>query len=206
MNDGRYVPLPEFVNVRQYLDAMANRAILRAAPGAYTGKIPRRVRRLRPAVLAAYELPMGLLGFPGVGWLFAGFPFTASILLLGGPAFTWAVIPAAFTPYGTGPLRNHQPFSFPMNGTRAAALAIPLNFLWFQEERGTAWDKYISRGLDLTEGIGAVVGVNTNLLFPDQVYLITRHTEQPTTYEAVVIWRERKFDRQAPGQGNIIIR
>ena len=29
MNDGRYVPLPEFVNVRQYLDAMANRAILR---------------------------------------------------------------------------------------------------------------------------------------------------------------------------------
>ena len=25
------------------------------------------------------------MGFPGVGWLFAGFPFTASILLLAGP-------------------------------------------------------------------------------------------------------------------------
>jgi uncharacterized radical SAM superfamily Fe-S cluster-containing enzyme len=30
MEDGRYVPLPEFVNVRQYLDAMSNRAIIRS--------------------------------------------------------------------------------------------------------------------------------------------------------------------------------
>jgi len=30
MEDGRYVPLPEFVNVRQYLDAMANRAVIRS--------------------------------------------------------------------------------------------------------------------------------------------------------------------------------
>ena len=29
------------------------------------GRIPKRVRRLRPAALAAYELPMGLLGLPG---------------------------------------------------------------------------------------------------------------------------------------------
>ena len=29
MNDGRYVPLPDFVNVRQYLDAMTNRTIMR---------------------------------------------------------------------------------------------------------------------------------------------------------------------------------
>ncbi|MEZ4464083.1 MAG: hypothetical protein R3F43_06070 [bacterium] len=29
MDDGRYKPLPEFVDIRQYLDAMANRAILR---------------------------------------------------------------------------------------------------------------------------------------------------------------------------------
>ncbi|HEX8650968.1 MAG TPA: hypothetical protein VF708_09000, partial [Pyrinomonadaceae bacterium] len=30
MDDGKYVPLPEFVNVRQYLDAMSNRAIIRS--------------------------------------------------------------------------------------------------------------------------------------------------------------------------------
>src|SRR5581483_6374295 len=84
----------------------AGREALAAAPAAYTGRIPRRVRRRSPAALAGYELPLGLLGFPGVGWLFAGFPFTASILLLAGPALTWAIIPAAFSPYGAGPLRG----------------------------------------------------------------------------------------------------
>jgi hypothetical protein len=33
MNDGRYLPLPDFVDVRQYLDAMANRAIIRTDSG-----------------------------------------------------------------------------------------------------------------------------------------------------------------------------
>ena len=81
------------------------RRAIAAAPGAYTGRIPKRVRRRSPAALAGYELPLGLMGFPGVGWLFAGFPFTASILLCVGPALTWAVIPAAFSPFGNGPLR-----------------------------------------------------------------------------------------------------
>jgi hypothetical protein len=75
-----------------------------SAPEAFTGRIPRRVRGRSPAALAGYELPMALLGFPGIGWLFAGFSFTASVLLLAGPALTWAVIPLAFSPYGEGPL------------------------------------------------------------------------------------------------------
>jgi hypothetical protein len=82
------------------------RSVLAAFPRRYTGKIPVRVRRRSPASVAAYELPMGLLGFPGLGWLFAGFPFTGSILLCAGPAFAWAVLPIAFTPYGEGPLRS----------------------------------------------------------------------------------------------------
>jgi hypothetical protein len=81
------------------------RRAIAALPGTYSGKIPRRVRRRSPAALAGYELPLGLMGFPGVGWLFAGFPFTASILLMAGPALAWAVIPVAFSPYGQGPLR-----------------------------------------------------------------------------------------------------
>jgi hypothetical protein len=83
----------------------AGREAIRTAPARYTGKIPRRVRRRSPAALAGYELPLALMGFPGVGWLFAGFPFAASILLLIGPAAAWAVIPASFSPYG-GPLRE----------------------------------------------------------------------------------------------------
>jgi hypothetical protein len=82
------------------------RASLAAAPQAFAGTIPMRVRRRSPAALAAYELPLGLMGFPGVGWLFAGFPLTASILLMVGPAITWAAIPVAFSPYGDGPLRE----------------------------------------------------------------------------------------------------
>jgi hypothetical protein len=84
----------------------AGREALAATPQVYSGRIPRRVRRRSPAALAAYELPLGLMGFPGVGWLFAGFPLAASILLMVGPALTWAVIPVAFSPYGDGPLRE----------------------------------------------------------------------------------------------------
>jgi hypothetical protein len=77
----------------------------RRAPTAYAGRIPKRVRRRAPAAVAVYEVPMGLLGFPGVGWLFAGFPFAGTILLLVGPAIAWAAIPLASTPFGHGPLR-----------------------------------------------------------------------------------------------------
>ncbi|MGZ8740701.1 MAG: hypothetical protein ACXWZ8_08925, partial [Gaiellaceae bacterium] len=78
---------------------------LRSAPAAYAGRIPKRVSRRPPATVAIYEVPMGLLGFPGVGWLFAGFPLRATILLLVGPAIAWAAIPLAFTPFANGPLR-----------------------------------------------------------------------------------------------------
>jgi hypothetical protein len=97
------------------------RALLRATPGAYTGRIPRRVRRLGPGALAAYELPMGLMGFPGVGWLFAGFPVSALLLLIVGPALTWAVIPLAFSPFAEGPLRSF--------GWRVELVWLPLSAL-----------------------------------------------------------------------------
>ncbi len=106
---------------------------------------------------------------------------------------------------GTGPLRNFQPFSSPMDGSKVAAVMYPLNFLWFQEERGVAWDKYVSRSLDIREGIGVVIGQNFNPQFPDVVHLITRHAEEPTTYKAVLVWRHRRFDRESPGPGFILI-
>ena len=83
----------------------AGREAVRTAPARYSGKIPRRVRRRSPAALAGYELPLALMGFPGVGWLFAGFPLAASILLMVGPATAWAGVPLLFSPYG-GPLRG----------------------------------------------------------------------------------------------------
>ena len=108
---------------------------------------------------------------------------------------------------GTGPMRNYQPYNIPLDGSKVTVAMFPLNFLWFYEERGTIWDRYLARDLDLREGIGAVIGVNTNALFPDQVYIIVSHAPEPTTYKAVFGWRERASDRESPGgQGPIILR
>ena len=82
----------------------ASRSHPRRAPAAYAGRIPKRVRRRPPIAVAAYEVPMGLLGFPGVGWLFAGYPLVGTVLLLVGPAIAWAAIPLASTPFSNGPL------------------------------------------------------------------------------------------------------
>jgi hypothetical protein len=102
------------------------RRALATVPRRYTGRVPRRVRARPPAALAGYELPLAVLGFPGVGWLFAGFPFTASILLLAGPALAWAVIPIAFSPYADGPLRGLgwkvELFYLPLSAVLSAAL------------------------------------------------------------------------------------
>ena len=99
---------------------------------------------------------------------------------------------------GSGPLRYAQPSAPPWDPRKLVAASFPLNFLWFHEERGTVWDKEIARRLDLAEGIGAVVGVNTNPTFSDQVYLIVKHAEQPTTYQAVLVWRQRESERETP--------
>lgn len=98
---------------------------------------------------------------------------------------------------GAGPMRQFLPY-VPVNGSRSAAVKYPLNFLWFHEERGLIWDRYVSRSLDLSEGLGAVVGENFNQAFPDQVYLIVQHGAQPTTYKAVLLWRDPAYNFEAP--------
>ncbi len=102
------------------------------APIAFTGRIPRRVRGRSPAALAGYELPMALMGFPGLGWLFAGFPVTASILLLVGPALTWAVVPLAFSPYGQGPL---SPLGWKVELAWIPAMAVVSTALLYRAQR-----------------------------------------------------------------------
>jgi len=60
----------------------------------------------RPSHLALLELPRSqvllieflaaLFGFPGFGWLFAGYTLTGVLLLYIGPAIAWALIPSLF--------------------------------------------------------------------------------------------------------------
>jgi hypothetical protein len=173
----------------------------------------RRVQPVRESLARAYG---GARVLPDVKWGGGDAIVWDEIVWEGKPGeqSVWLISPSIVNYFqevynvalkGSGPLRNYQPYTVPMDGSRVAAVSIPLNFLWVQEERGTAWDKYVSRTLDLVNGIGAVIGANFNQQFPDQVYLITQHADQPTTYKAVVVWRQRKTDRQAPGQGVIII-
>jgi hypothetical protein len=221
----RVVSMPDtaytsFLLPGEFTDGAAGAGLNRLEAALDSGDFPsgpvlfdRRVQPVRDSISRAYrgtrvlpELTAGGVG--SVVWdeiTWEGNPGEQSV---------WVISPAInnfqevfnFALRGTGPLRNYQPFSSPMDGSKVTAVMYPLNFVWFYEERGTIWDKYVSRSLDLREGIGAIVGQNFNPQFPDVVHLLTRHAEGPTTYKAVIVWRGRKFDRQAPSPGIIIIR
>jgi hypothetical protein len=99
---------------------------------------------------------------------------------------------------GAGAPRQFIPY-VPVNGSRSAVVKYPLNFLWSYEQRGLIWDRYVSKSLDLGDGLGAVVGENFNQAFPDTVYLIVQHAAEPTTYKAVLLWRDPAYNFESPG-------
>jgi hypothetical protein len=124
-----------------------------------------------------------------------------------GEQTVWLITPGARQPQrmlrvalkGAGPVRQFLPYKVTGGSARAAAVTYPLNFLWFHEERGTVWDRYLSAKLDLSNGIAAVIAENFNRTFPDRVYLFVRQGPQPTTYKAMLVWRTRHEDQEAPG-------
>ena len=97
-----------------------------------------------------------------------------------------------------GPAQHFIPYA-PTNGHRLMTVRYPLDFLWFHEERGDLWEKYLSKSVDLSHGIAVVAGANSNPLFPDMARLLVNQGEQPTTYKAVLIWRQAPADFEAPG-------
>ena len=75
-------------------------------PARYAGRIPARVRR-RPLIgLVGIEAGGALMGIPGAGWLEAGRPFAGLTLMCLGSSLAWAVLPLAFSPFGSGPLHS----------------------------------------------------------------------------------------------------
>jgi hypothetical protein len=214
----RVVSIPDtayasFLRPGESADGAAGRGLDRLEAALDRGEFPRgpvlfdrRVQPVRESLARAYG---GARVLPDVTWGGAEAIVWDEIVWEGTPGehSVWLISPTILNYFGevynvalkgSGPLRNYQPFDVPMDRSRVTALSIPINFLWVQEERGTAWARYISKSLDLGHDIGAVIGANVNPQFPDVVYLITQHAEQPTTYKAVVVWRYRKTDRQAP--------
>lgn len=97
----------------------------------------------------------------------------------------------------TGPARHFLPYA-PTNGQRLVTVRYPLEFLVFHEDPGDLWKKYLSTSADLSHGIAVVAGANSNPLFPDVARLLVNQAEQPTTYKAVLIWRQAPTDFEAP--------
>ena len=76
-------------------------------------------------------------------------------------------------------------------------LGIPL--IAFQESRGDVWDKYVAKSLNLRHGIGAVVGVNSNAVLANLVYIIVEQGPTPTTFEVVITWSDSHAQSPAGG-------
>lgn len=72
---------------------------LRQIPARFTGPMPERLQRIPRGYVVAIELVGGLLGWPGLGWLFSGQALPAVFLLLAGPSVAWALLPALSSPF-----------------------------------------------------------------------------------------------------------
>jgi hypothetical protein len=99
---------------------------------------------------------------------------------------------------GARPARLYPPYVFTGGSGRLAVMQMPQPLIAFSETQGNLWDKWVGRGLDLGQGIGAVVGLSPNALNPDLVYLVVQQGDQPTSYRAVISWADPDIDREAP--------
>jgi len=106
---------------------------------------------------------------------------------------------------GRTPLTLYRPYAVSCGKTRVPVMEMPIPLMGFQESRGDIWDKYIAKSLDMTHGVGAVVGQNTQSSFADLVYIIVEQGPTPTTFEVVLTWNDRSFEAPASG-GQILIR
>ena len=123
-----------------------------------------------------------------------------------GEQSVWVVFPDGTRPQelvrmalkGNGPIRHFRPYSTPGGGEKLDALTFPLSFLSTGEEEGSVWQKHIAPRLDLSRGIGVLVG-DQREFSADHAYIIVSHGAEPTTYKAVLAWKRRDLDIESPG-------
>ena len=131
-----------------------------------------------------------------------------------GKRVLWVVEARGFSPLhevhyvglkGTGPIGFSIPFTAPISPQRLKAVGFPTQFLILWDGR-SLWERWISRYLDLSEGIGAVIGVDTNPTVPDKAFLVIEQPAEPKVFKAALAWRKRpdahfpQFD--APTRGS----
>ncbi len=125
-----------------------------------------------------------------------------------GEQSVWVVAPQARRPghlyrvavRGQGPVRHFLPYGATNASYKLPVVRLPLNYLFSRQEDADFWVKRIAPVLDLTEGIGVIAVARDGVLDPDQAYIIVTHGTEPATYKAVLAWRERYNDLEAPGK------
>lgn len=116
-----------------------------------------------------------------------------------GKKVLWVVEARGFSPLhevryvglrGTGSARFSIALNAPWSPVRLKAVGFPTQFILLSNGR-SLWEKWISRYLDLGEGIAAVVGVDTNPTVPDRVFLVIDQPSEPKIFKAALAWRKR---------------
>ncbi|HRW06985.1 MAG TPA: hypothetical protein P5121_17905, partial [Caldilineaceae bacterium] len=80
-------------------DRRAMVAEWRLAPARFSGPMPARLQRIPAFQVLGMEFIGGCVGWPGLGWLYAGQALPGVSLLLVGPAIAWALLPMLFSPF-----------------------------------------------------------------------------------------------------------
>jgi len=104
---------------------------------------------------------------------------------------------------GTAPLALYQPFAVGCGKSRVPVMQMGIPLIAFQESRGDVWDKYIAKNINMSRGIGAVVGVNNNSVLPSLVYIVVEQGPAPTTFEVLITWGNS--NAQGPAGGGPVL-
>jgi len=104
---------------------------------------------------------------------------------------------------GVTPPTLYQPYTVAGGMGRVAVMQLGIPLIAFQESRGDVWDKYVAESLDLGHGVGVVVGVNSNAVLANLVYIIVEQGPTPATFEVVITWSTSTA--QAPGGGGPVL-
>jgi len=136
-----------------------------------------------------------------------------------GKRVLWVVEARGFSPLhevryaglkGGGSPGYSIPLNAPWSPVRLKAVSFPTQFILLWNGPGSLWERWISRYLDLGEGMGAVVGVDLNPTVPDRVFLVIEQTAEPKVFKAALAWRKREAAHfpqyEAPGSDGFRIR
>lgn len=102
------------------------------------------------------------------------------------------------------PVRQYLPYVY-TGKSRLPVIQVPQPLIAFSEDRGNVWNKWIAPGLDLGQGVGAVVALSPNALDSDLVYLVVQQGDRPTSFRAVISWADADIDREGRNNKRMIM-